>query len=51
MEKTRVQMIRDFFSMDAKAAMAEIKALSEEEKQELADMIAEVTGWTIKPSR
>jgi hypothetical protein len=42
---TTVQLIQDFFS-PPKVEMAEFKALSKEDRQELADAIAEQRGLT-----
>lgn len=37
--KSNVQLLKEFFEGDRPLTMAELKALSKEERQELADMI------------
>lgn len=52
MEKSRVQIIKDFFFRPGedttKSFLEEIKKLSIEERNELATLICEKTGDTIK---
>lgn len=42
--KSTIAALRDYFT-DPPLEMAEIKALSKEERSELADLVFEATGW------
>jgi len=51
MEKTRVQLIKDFFMLPGETSqsfMLQWKQLTEADKEELAVLICEQTGDTIK---
>lgn len=51
MEKTGVQILQEYFGDTRKLDMAELKALSLEARQELADLAATAMGYTrvVKP--
>lgn len=48
MEKTVIAAIKDFFGSDRKVEMDELKALTKEERHDLANQIAIAEGFTIK---